>query len=275
MRQSQFIRQYPDEDDFNDPSVVDNLLAKEMLALDIKERNTILESVHGVVAPTVETPETIAKALADLQVEIDIMPASGKQAYLRSKGIPGSHIQSKSFRLRMLRAHDFHIARTAEKITCFCDVLVDLFGEYALQRPIRLSDFSKKELQLMRMGRFQFLPFGDRTGRRILAMFRDETWDTFPPKAKAKISLYMSWVAGNDVATQQKGIVVVVWWDKEFKLTSSRSVNQKYNDHWLQTTRATAIHVCSPDTPFFRFRTAVVTMKLSRARRYLRTHFGK
>lgn len=83
----------------------------------------------------------------------------------------------------------------------------------------------------------------------------------------------MSWVAGDDVTSQRKGIVVIVWFDKNFKI-SVVPKNMKHLDYKLHTTRLSALHVCTPDTPLYRLRRAVLTMRVSHHRVALQTHLG-
>jgi hypothetical protein len=88
--------------------------------------------------------------------------------------------------------------------------------------------------------------------------------------------MYMSWVAGEDIMTQKKGIVIIVWFDKESLKgkSSPHPKNVKYREIQLHSNRAAAIHICTPDTPFYRFRRAVATLRLGRSRKFLRTHLG-
>lgn len=268
--------QFPDEEHEaeNVPEVVDELLAKEMLRLDMKERTAFQEEVHGVscVLPE-ETPETVAKVLNQLAYELDKIPAIEKQAYLRSQELEGSYVQTDSFRMRFLRASTFDVPWVAKRIVTFLELVSDIIGDVALQRPVCLSDFSESELNCLRMGRFQFLPFPDRIGRRIMVCFLDETWEAFPPKTKAKISLYLSWTAGNDVMTQRRGLVLIVWFDQKFKIPR-RPKKPEYKDHAIHSTRLSALHMCTPDTPFYRFRAAVAKMRVGRSRRNLQHHAG-
>lgn len=258
----------------NDPSSVHTLLAKEMMALDLKERNALQEEAHGFKNPFFdETPEKIAKALGELMEELDKIPPADKKMYEHSKTIPNSHIQTKAFRLRLLRCTGFNIPISAFRIASLCDTMVDLFGEVALERPIRMSDFSKKELQVLRMGRYQFLPFCDRMGRRVMVMFPDEHWEGFSPRSRAKIAFYMSWVSALDDESQRRGIVLLVWFDKEFNIGTTRP-EVLYKEHQLHSVRCAAIHLCTPDSPMFTIRRAVILARLGRARRTTRVHVG-
>ena len=191
-------QQFPDDSnfDFNDPKAVDGLLAREMQQLDVKERNLLLEDAHGISSGNpaetlwVETPETIHKALNDLAEAINRIPSREKQAYLESTKLPSSYIHSKRFRLKCLRCTGFNIPFAADKVVSYCEVARNLFGDFILQRPVRLSDFNKRDLQFMRMGRLQYMPFGDRAGRRILVFFPDETQEAMPPLSKVGILLF-------------------------------------------------------------------------------------
>ena len=151
--------------------------------------------------------------------------------------------------------------------------MVDLFGEIGLKRPIRLSDFSREDLEFFRLGRSQFLPFGDRLGRRILVFFPDEVYGAFPPISKRRIYFYGSWVASNDDSCQRQGIVMICWIDKTFKI----STKPKWAVPTVNTVRCAAVHICMPDTPLFRLRGAVFAILASRVMKYgraLRRHIG-
>lgn len=181
---------YPNED-VNEytPAAIDNIdsmLSREMMQLDIKERTSIQEEIHGVGSiQREETPEFVGNAIRELIEEINLrIPVSEKQAYLRSLEMTSSYVHTKQFRLRFLRAVLFDIPVAAKRLVKFLDIVLDLFGESLLQRPVRLSDFTKEEMKQLRLGRYQFTPFGDRKGRRILLIFPDATWEAIPPASR-------------------------------------------------------------------------------------------
>ncbi len=161
-----------------DPRDVDSLMAKEFLSLSFQDRNAISEEMHGVsCAMPKETPELINESLMKLEQEISLIPAKHKRRYdlcqerysnRNSSEQRGSYTNDVDFRLRFLRIELFDAKKAAWKIVIFLDVAVDLFGEYVLQRPMRLSDFSEEEMQVIRIGNLQLLPFRDRSGRRII-----------------------------------------------------------------------------------------------------------
>merc|ERR1711862_182749 len=66
----------------------------------------------------------------------------------------------------------------------------------------------------------------------------------------------------NDIETQRKGMVIIIWFetnDGEGLIKTERKTGEQQikRSRWkineVCTTRASAIHFCSPNTPFFRF----------------------
>ena len=206
----------------SDPEIVDELLAKEMMNLSLKDRNDIQEEIHGVKCMAVEeTPELLQAALKQLAYEIDVnTPDSRKQAYLQSlrmklkndelqnhqrtlrelhspqyivqsnsRNMHNTHSNNNStsnkqsycyihddveFRLRFLRCELFHVQKSAKRMLRFLDLALELFGEFALRRPIQLSDFTKDEMRYLRKGRNQVMPNRDRSGRRMSTIFPED-----------------------------------------------------------------------------------------------------
>lgn len=158
----------------DDAKAVDSLLSRELFRLSMNERNAMEEEIHGVHcrAPQ-ETPELLESSLKKLSsiLESDQMiPPHQKQAYLRSQKIPTTYINSKEFRLRFLRLELFDVAKAAKKMVLFLDTAVFHFGDIVLKRPVCLRDFDKKDLQMLRSGMVQLLPFRDQSGRRVLVV---------------------------------------------------------------------------------------------------------
>ena len=138
---------------------VDVLLSKELLRLSVQERNDLQEEIHGVkcMSPE-ETPAFIEEKLSQLSFMLnnrnDIIPPQEKQAYLKSQQFDEGrqYVNSMDFRLRFLRCDFFDVKKAAKLLTKHLDCVVELFGLYALTRPIQLEDFNKKELQIIRKG---------------------------------------------------------------------------------------------------------------------------
>lgn len=150
---------------------MDNLLSKELLELSLSDRNALEEEIHGVrCLAREETPELLQASLRKLAMVLEndaLIPQHEKKAYLQSQRLPMTYINGNDFRLRFLRLTLFDVGRAAKQMVRFLELACLLFGDYLLERPVRLRDFDKKDLQFIRNSSTQFLPFRDRSGRRI------------------------------------------------------------------------------------------------------------
>jgi hypothetical protein len=107
-----------------------------------------------------------------------------------------SYIHGDDFKLRFLRCDLFDVKKAAKRLVTYLDLLVEIFGAYALKRPICLTDFSKEELRHMRKGLIQMLPYRDRSGRRIIIVFPEEEVSQIPPFVKVRIVVYFIVLCG-------------------------------------------------------------------------------
>lgn len=258
-----------------DPKDVDYLLSKELMHMSIADRNAINEEIHGVHCLALdETPEFLSNLLRNLAFELDeVLLPTENFAYRRSQKLPTTYVNTLDFRLRFLRCELFDAQKAAKRMAFFLNYVMESFGEFALERPVRLSDFNKEEMACMRKGLYQWLPFRDRSGRRIVVVFPKKELALTPARIKAKITLYMCWTAGNDIESQRSGIVVLIWYDKSFTLNMS-PVSNKPKLHEIATVRICAVHLCTPDTSVYRLRRSFATMRMSHHRLKLRTHLG-
>jgi hypothetical protein len=184
-------------------SDVERILINEMNNCTIKDRTEIQEELHGVLclAPD-ETPELLTRSLNQLSIELDNddhIPQDEKRAYILSQQLQKEqeqeqeqhsnhqhqdssrqqqqqqqnvlYVNSIEFRLMYLRSGLFDVKKTAKRIVQALDLLLEIYGEYALERKIKLSDFTKNELKIMKKGYIQLLPSRDRGGRRIIVVF--------------------------------------------------------------------------------------------------------
>ena len=281
-----------------DPDLVDDILSRHLLNLSFQQRTEIREEMHGVkcLAPE-ETPFLLEESLRLLQIELDINYAellsnggnsvgggdgSGGNgaAYMQSRQIPlykNSYINSNEFKLRFLRCELFmDVKKTASRIITFLDFLVELFGLYALEREIRITDFSRSELAIIRKGYCQFLPYRDNSGRRILIAFPNNGLENTCLLYRNKLVLYLLWVAGkNCIDTQRKGIVLLGWFESSYRISIKTNVLKNNRNFHSQSLRVVSLHFCTPDTPFYRLRRATIIMRSGPMRSRLQMHLGK
>lgn len=270
----------------------EDVLSKELLQLSVKDRNHIQEETHGVRCMAVEeTPRLVEDSLSKLVIELDEnIPNAQKRAYLLSQQRPASKafVNSRDFRMRFLRCELFDYKLAAERVVRVCDSLLNLFGWYALERPVRLSDFSNAELKVIRKGRIQPLPFRDRSGRRITVLFPGGDFlkkrlmsdqNSSARVLQIKIFMYMSWVYGTDVDEQRRGCVFMVWFDSKLQeasaVTDVTRIQSGTRSHSVSMIRSSAIHICSPDTPFFRMQRSILSLGVGPWRKRLKSHLGE
>eukprot|EP00536_Pseudo-nitzschia_multiseries_P005793 jgi/Psemu1/13605/gm1.13605_g len=243
-------------------SIVDGLLSRTMMGLSARDRNAIHEEIHGVrsIAP-MESVGILDNALWALSFELDsrVIPDRDKVAYLIARDRFGrnSYVNTMEFRLRMLRACCLDAKRAARKLCVFLNQLLAIFGESALERQIKLhEDFTKHEMREFRKGRYQLLPFRDRSGRKILVIFPDEEWERMEPSVRHKFVIYLSTVAASgDVETQKSGLVVLVWFESNYKISfqgrqqqQQQQQQQQYASSSSRTADAVA-HASSSPSP--------------------------
>ncbi len=150
-------------------------LSQALLALSVHDRNAIDEEVHGVscLAPE-ESPEFLNASLDRFQAElvkIDRSPAYDRAQQILRDNAPGtslSYIHSRNFKLRFLRCELFDASKAARRYCKYLDLLLELHGEIALTRPIRLNDLGREGIGYLKTGSFQPLGCRDRSGRRII-----------------------------------------------------------------------------------------------------------
>ena len=189
---------------------IDGVLSQELMKMSIVDRNAILEEIHGVRCLAIqETPELIRKSLQEFRRELDKETGSNsnnndlsskslayhlllnQQQQLKRQGNrenkaadsstttktkhrsdPGYNyaIDNDNFRLRFLRCELFDVQKAVRRFYNYLDYAYEYWGEVALKRPIRFTDFTKAELKLFRKGFFQLLPFRDSCGRRVMVV---------------------------------------------------------------------------------------------------------
>lgn len=266
-------------------------LSREMMQLSLEARNDIIEEIHGVkcIAP-IETPDLLERAFVQLEAQINMIIGSSTSIPVpnlptnslilaRNMG-DQSYTNSRDFKLLCLRCELFDARKAALRLCEHVGMIHSLFGEQCLLRKPSLHiDFTKAELRLIRKGYFQFLPFRDRSGRRIFVDFPSEDTDNMTADFMAKFLIYLSHSLSNDIETLRKGIVVVIWFDANYQLPAvtlpPRRSNLENFGKWV-CVRISAIHVCSPDTPAFRFRRTIITLRtIQDQRSRLQLHVGK
>ena len=131
----------------------DELLAKELHGLSLKEREQVFHDIHGVSESLEETPAFVAQKLAEL--DLNVSKKKKRYAYDRAKAQNPEYVSSRRFRLAFLRAEKFDAEEAATRLVRFCEEKLLLFGEERLGRDITMQDFSKEDLDCVQSGMMQ------------------------------------------------------------------------------------------------------------------------
>jgi len=234
----------------------EELRLKGLSQLSFHERNDINEEVHCVrCIAREETTHLLHSSLFQLSIELANIP--NKPAFDKSQTLfpNDTFVNTVDFRLRFLRLEFFNAQKAAIRIVSHLELLDKLFeGNEVLRRPIKLSDLSRAEMKILRLGSYQLLPFRDRRGRPIIGEVGDMGFQ-HDLKMRMKIRLYMHYVASNDVESQRKGIICIAWPEGDFTNTPMplTKENRRLLRLFLDATpiRIVCVHFCMPDTLYF------------------------
>ena len=147
---------------------VDVLLAKEMNQLSARERDQILDDVHGVTDVIEETPEFVEDCIAQLGVSLASIPH--KPEYDLAMCLDADYVMNRKFRIMFLRSERFDVSRAATRLVKHFREKQRLFGTEALCRDIEWKDLNQEDRETLQSGFFQVLPLRDRAGRAILCV---------------------------------------------------------------------------------------------------------
>eukprot|EP00537_Pseudo-nitzschia_pungens_P014741 CAMPEP_0172401532 /NCGR_PEP_ID=MMETSP1061-20121228/50627_1 /TAXON_ID=37318 /ORGANISM="Pseudo-nitzschia pungens, Strain cf. pungens" /LENGTH=564 /DNA_ID=CAMNT_0013135203 /DNA_START=216 /DNA_END=1910 /DNA_ORIENTATION=+ len=252
----------------------ENMVSKSLMKLSFDDRSAIEEEIHGVSCMArEETQELIKESLANFDLELEKI--DHKPGYLKAKELALANssrdsccwLATREFKLRFLRCELFDAQKAASRFVRCHDFLFDLYGEYALRRPIRMTDLNREEMAFLRDGQYQLLPYRDRSGRRIYAIVVKKR-NHIPKRVLHKVFFYLWFVlsGGTDIAnhdinnieTQRKGAVIIfipsqqVYSDTDNILSQIKFVQDRASANAyvaeIIPLRVAAIHLCLPKT---------------------------
>jgi hypothetical protein len=151
------------------PADASALLAKEMNQLSVKEREKVLDDVHGIARVVDEPQEFIEACLALLDKELNNI--SNKAAYDLASSMSKEYTSSKTRRLMFLRAESFDPYNAASRMVRFFDEKYELFGADKLTKDILLDDLDPDDIITIENGFYQVLPEKDCAGRKVFCCF--------------------------------------------------------------------------------------------------------
>jgi hypothetical protein len=216
QRTSQQRHQKKNEERNEDPKSIDEVMANELNKLSFKERESINEEIHGIDVPNAgvdESPELLRKSFNELDVELQkLRPECA--AFDRSQRLFGAttYLNTEEFRIMFLRCDLFDCKKASRRFCDYADLMLEIFGDFALQRRPCLTDLTDLELRILEAGGYQVLPGRDRAGRRILGNLAFDAPKEFGVLSRLRTSIYVVLSILEDVETQQKGAIGISWW---------------------------------------------------------------
>jgi hypothetical protein len=145
----------------------DSMLANELSAMSVEEREKVYYDIHGVSEIQKEEPQFLETSLARLEEEIQKISSNSKEAYDQALLQNAEYVTARKFRLKFLRADSFCPRSAAARLVKFLEQKSMLFGVEKLTQDIKLSDLDASDNRCIEAGICQLLPFRDQAGRGI------------------------------------------------------------------------------------------------------------
>ena len=195
---------------------MDVMLAQEMNSLSMKERNEVMDDIHGVVdySQVMEIEENEGRMDSKLQ-EMDkalaenFKPAD-RVAYDRALFLSPRFVTNKDFRKAFLRADRYDAAKAAGRYVKYFQNKLLLFGEEKLCKRIEWNDLDKDDRDELMTGSYLILPETDSQGRCVSVCsqkyFNYKSW-----QSKVKGIWYTIMCAMEDERAQRTGLVNIFW----------------------------------------------------------------
>jgi hypothetical protein len=200
-RQREVVSSSPTGDDDDDdttrsasspsfnPRAVEDLLRREMEQLSAIEKENIEDEIHGYMtkSPLWENKDVEYESLKRMEIEIEQLPSTKKKAYEHALRLGSQYVYDQPFRMKFLRTENFDAHAASIRFCKWLDMLQDYYGDFALMRPLYMTDLGKDELRLLRLGTLQILPTRDRAGRRVAMMIGSMGGDKFSVYCRVRI----------------------------------------------------------------------------------------
>ena len=151
-----------DESDKQVKQEMDDLLSQAMKQLTFEERQKQLEVLHGVHDDIVEDPNSMDRALKDLEAHLEATKHGTK--YELAESMNRDYVSARPFRMMFLRANEYDGKASADQMLRFFDFKHKLFGSEKLAKDITMEDLDDDDIACLKTGWIQ--PVGRDTSRR-------------------------------------------------------------------------------------------------------------
>jgi hypothetical protein len=159
-----------------DNADIDEILANEMGALSVKERDFVVQDIHGIAEEVFPDDDNEFLQQRLRQLEESLAQIEHKPAYDRALYMSPDYVRNDKFRLLFLRGELFNVPAAAKLIVLHFEEKLRLFGADLLGQDILLADLSDADRKELEKGYVQILPVRDRAGR-IVACYIGKPFD--------------------------------------------------------------------------------------------------
>ncbi|CAJ1954890.1 unnamed protein product [Cylindrotheca closterium] len=250
---------------------LDSFLASSMAQLDVQQRETVLEELHGI--RNSENPES-NPASVDLWLQLlntHLQSIKRGTVYETAEAIDRTYVTSRKFRMMFLRANRYDSQAAAAQMIKYLELKRSLFGQERLTRKITLADLDQDDKACLESGVTQISTKRDRSGRAIILVFpslgREET--TTEALTRARFYVVMSLLESEEY--QMNGVVLVYFG----AVTSQRNQHASNSGLlWDLPIFLAGIHCCFSELSTFLFISVAVLRLPSTRRPRMRIHYG-
>eukprot|EP00980_Cylindrotheca_fusiformis_P009273 scaffold2026_cov78-Cylindrotheca_fusiformis.AAC.8 len=192
-------------------SIVDSLIAQQMINLSPQDRENSYMDVHCIPNFIEEIPILVESSLVLFEMEISSIPAAEKKAYTVATTMNPEYCHKTDLRLAFLRADMFDCKKAAARFIRHFQVKLDLFGQRNLAVDITQDDLNSSDMEALYSGHAQILATPDRGGRRIcLWAVSDAIAERrLSEKAKLRREFYNGMTILRDQEAQKRGCALI------------------------------------------------------------------
>ena len=123
------IRDLPSGEFKTSQESVDMQLAEELNRLSMQQRDQALHEIHGISAPTHESPEFVRHKRQELDACLrQLAPKKSSAAYRLAVAMNPEYVSSEALQLMFLRSEEFDPSKSAKKMVKFFEAKLELFG---------------------------------------------------------------------------------------------------------------------------------------------------
>lgn len=255
-----------------------SILAKELSALSVEQREKIFEEAHGVADIVEETPEFVTGCLASMRAFLEeSVPAKGKRALSRAIFLRPAIQSDDRFHLMFLRAKQFNVSEAAHFMCQYFENKLMLFGDDLLPKRITLDHLTQDEITWIKEGSNQLLKNIETRGRGVfvsrLALYDLRDWKSYTRSAWYVIMTTME----EDEELQRRGVVQLADMYGDYRHSPGQILDffwktENVHKHW--PFHVNCVHVCYNNKLLNAFQMGTYSVQSEDVRVRLKYHYG-